>query len=183
MFAKSHKWILRPDTATERRAVLRVREPRQTVMVWDKKSYDIDTCKFDIDSISTINSYSLADMIDDCAHNYMHYEERAPRSVHHEEEYCNSPIYNIPKFVPKDNDFEERCRLDEQKKQLELKLLEHKAKRARAKQERINNAAKEIEYQAYLVKRENELARERVLNRSNVSIYCTSVKNTWIPKI
>lgn len=112
---KSHKWILKPFTSYEIFRELRVRESKHTVMVWDKKYYDSDSGKLITDKIKTINSYHISDMIDDYAHDHMVYDKYPEYRIKNRQikEEENSRIFNIPKFIPKDNDFDKECELEE----------------------------------------------------------------------
>ena len=106
----AHKWMMRPETAYERRRELRVRESRHTLMLFNKRYQNIDTGKFELDRLPTIQSYSLGEIIDDCIHNNMSYggyTESRYRDSHYSDEDSYSPIYNFPKFIPKDNDFDD----------------------------------------------------------------------------
>ncbi len=52
-----HNCIITPYTRYEQKAVLRVREPRQTVMVHPfEGKFNVDTCKWDSDSIPSLNA-------------------------------------------------------------------------------------------------------------------------------
>ncbi len=63
LLSQSHKWIMQPYTSYEIRRELRVRESVHTGMVFDKKYFNIDTCKYDFDKLSSIHSSSLADEV------------------------------------------------------------------------------------------------------------------------
>ena len=126
MSLRSHKWIMEPYTAYEIRRELRVRESRHTVMLFDKKYQNIDTGDYDTDRLETINSYSLGDNVDDFKHNHMEY---GYSSYHRASggKYVgggkkdNDTVNHIPRFVPKDNDFDEECMRDEVLKDREYK--------------------------------------------------------------
>lgn len=105
------------------------RQSKHTVMLFDKKYYDVDMCKFIKDKINSIHSYQLSEIIDDHVHNNMHhyhesydyYRDYDNRGQDNEtwEDRVNYNIYNIPKFLPKDNDFDK-----EEKKLAEQKCIE-----------------------------------------------------------
>jgi hypothetical protein len=96
MWLKSHKWISIPYTKYEIRRELRVRESRHTCMVFDKKYFDSDTCKFDGDKISTIYSQSLQNVCSD--YDDLYYLTRYIRIYKHQSKAW---------FVPKDDDFDD----------------------------------------------------------------------------
>jgi hypothetical protein len=112
MWLKSHKWILQPYTAYEIRRELRVRESRHTVMLFDKKYFDVEYGKWIKDKLPKIDSYSLADIIDDSVHNNMIYGDER----HYYLKEIQEENYSSAWFVPKDNDFDEECRLEEEEK-------------------------------------------------------------------
>src|SRR5215813_11353589 len=88
---QAHKWVMKPYTALEMRNILNVRESRHTVMIYDRKYYDADTCKFNSDKINTLYSSSLSEC-SQC-----------------DEGYTNKRVqtaYFGWKFVPKDDDFD-----------------------------------------------------------------------------
>ena len=62
MFYRSHKWVDTPHTAYERRRELRVRENKQTVVLFDRKYQNIDTGKFDTDKIHSLNTMTIGDI-------------------------------------------------------------------------------------------------------------------------
>lgn len=135
---------MKPHTYYEIASTMRVRECRQTAIVWPRKYYDIDLCAFDSDRIETINhdGFSLSELMESCDGH--HYGEPLPVTAHQE----GSSIYNIPKFTPKDNDFDDECRRDEKRK--EQILIESQKEKERFEQE-------EIEYQARVKQRELEI--------------------------
>jgi hypothetical protein len=78
---KPYQWVMTPFTCYERRAELRVRESRQTAIVWDKRYYNIDTMKFDSNNIKSLNSFSLCDLMeyrDDGINHYHGYHYDMP---------------------------------------------------------------------------------------------------------
>ena len=157
---------MRPDTVTEIRREMNVREPTQNVMVWSKKAYNADTCKYDTDSIATIHSYSLSELTDSGD-----YHAPDPRHIYCstyrplEDEPINSPVYNIPKFIPRDNDFDKECEKEKSKDDSSIWL----------------NYIKSEEYKRYVEQRENDLARARVLQRSG-ELFANTIQNKWVPK-
>jgi hypothetical protein len=165
MFLKSHKWIMRPDAVSEIRREMNVREPSQNVMVWGKKAYNADTGKYDTDSIATINSYSLSQITK--SGNYHPDARHISPDYRSDDDY--SSVYNIPKFVPKDDDFNEECRQDEPK------IIDMEAIKLEAESFQALIQMKLDE------ERENKLARDRVLKRSGDN-FCNTIQNKWVPK-
>ena len=110
MWHQSHKWIIEPKLAYEIRREMRVRESRHTAMLFDRKYYDIDTGKFNHDKLGTINSYALHEVIDDSVHNRMKYDISGYyyASAYKDNYEAEQPkcLPKIPKFVPKDDDFD-----------------------------------------------------------------------------
>lgn len=101
MFLKPKEWVIVPKTKYEMRHALNVRESIHTAMLFDKRYQNIDTGKFDSNKLSTINAYLLGDIVHD---SYTPLNE--PINVFDERKELSS-IFKFPKFVPKDNDFDE----------------------------------------------------------------------------
>jgi hypothetical protein len=115
MWLKSHHWVDEPYFKTERKRVLdTVRTPTLTVMLFEQKYYNPETRKFDSDKLKTLNSLSLSDMIisDDCHQDQRHLLPRWARSSDHEKSE-----YDIPYFIPKDNDFDEQIRKEKEERE------------------------------------------------------------------
>jgi hypothetical protein len=110
----AHRWIDRPETSYERRRELRVRESRHTAMLFDKKYMDYESGKYITDKLTTLNSITLCDMIDDGSHNDITYWYSRKRR--YQGKYVSHEQEEKTKFIPKDNDFEEECRRDEENK-------------------------------------------------------------------
>lgn len=147
----AHKWIDIPHTSYEIFREFRIRESRQTAMIHSKKYYDVDTGKYNADKLETINSYSISDMIDDSVHLHMTYPQTTRiylpiNSNQPEEEQCLK-IFNIPKFIPKDNDFDDEC-------------LKEKEKKEKKEKQRIQGIQKEIDDLKKRIK-EKEIAYEK----------------------
>jgi hypothetical protein len=94
-----------PHTAYERRRELRVRESRHSFMLFDKKYYDCESGKFIRDKLPIINSYSLCDFYED-----EYTDNYNKRSFVRE----NKHIPNMPKFIPKDNDWDDEIEEDQE---------------------------------------------------------------------
>ncbi len=93
MWMKPHQWNMVPYTRYEIRREMRVRESTHTVMLFPRRYQDIDTGKYCTDKMETLYSESLANLSYSC--NGTGYYVNA---------YAG--YYNIPKFIPKDNDFD-----------------------------------------------------------------------------
>jgi len=79
MWLKSEKFILVPKTVYEIRREMRVRETRQTCIAHERRYYDVDTGKFNLDKMNKIESYSLSDSIDWGADHRQFYYKYIPR--------------------------------------------------------------------------------------------------------
>jgi len=73
-----------------------------------KKYQDIDTGKFVRDKLSKIISYSLGDIIEDTPNSYYRWQNGY---LQYEKDIEQSNIYNFPKHVPKDNDFDKEIKI------------------------------------------------------------------------
>jgi len=139
MWLKSHHWVDVPHTVYERRREMRVRESRHTVMLFDRRYYDIDTGKFKTDKLPTLYSESWADLMEsgDSSQDHTDY-------LYRKKGYCDTW------FTPKDNDFEEECRKEDE------------AKREREQREqREQQALKARKYIEDLEERNRKLAEKR----------------------
>lgn len=96
MFLKPHQWNMVPESRTERRLWLhQVRERTHTVMLHDKRYFDVDSGKFITDKLPTIHSLNLNDMMS----RSQNYNDNA------EDEFFDD--YEHQKwFTPKDDDFD-----------------------------------------------------------------------------
>ena len=130
MWMKPHQWNMVPYTKYEIRRELRVRESRHTAMVFDRKYFNIDTGKYDTDKLSTIYSQSLSDYY---GNGYGCADIRHTQDVYSYED--REPI-----FIPKDDDFDEECRRDDEIKR---------------KKKETEDRAQEAERQQYLREIEN----------------------------
>jgi hypothetical protein len=117
---KSHKWVMVPHTVYEMRREMRVREGRQTVIIHPKRYYDTETGKFRLDKLESIKGYTLADIIDDTIHNNMTYGGYPECRWNDQPQEDYSRQYNIPKFVPKDNDWDEEIAKEEKQKTITI---------------------------------------------------------------
>lgn len=111
MWLKSHKWVNHPHTVTERRREMNVRESCHTAMLFDRRYQDIDTGKFDTDKLYTLNNLSLVDLMDEGdSSNWINtYVRQAKR----DRQQSDTNVYNFPKYVPKDNGFDEELRREQ----------------------------------------------------------------------
>ncbi len=173
---------------------------------------DYESGKYVTDKLPTLNSYSLAEIVDDNIHNDMTYWY-----ARHYGKYSYSIHEEKYKFIPKDNNFDEECKIDEEEanrkyhesllihQQIEsAKLKEqyklNEEKRIREQQEasletiRVRKELKlreEIEYQERVKKREAELQAELRIagyfgvkcdNIRNMPSMCNIRPNSWKPK-
>lgn len=165
--------------------LIEVRDPYCTVYSSPRKYYDPDTGKFNTDKMVTLNSLSLSDMtLDEHEDNWVNpYVNQAKRD--REEIKQTSIIYKFPKFVPKDNDFDEEERLEKQrllakKQEIEKKIAENRQKLVE----------KEDEYKKFLKQREEALAQQRAANiqttgpmSGRLVLRITNIRpNNWRPK-
>jgi hypothetical protein len=134
MWLKSHRWVDVPGTRTEKRLIMNVRESSHTAMVFDKKYLNVETGKFDTDRLCTLNSLSLNDLVEDAVYqdNCLNaYVRRAKR----DNEEISKNVYNFPKHVPKDNDFDAEIEREKRQKewiaQQEVMRIEEEAVRKR----------------------------------------------------
>lgn len=152
--SSSHKWAVVPYTKKERYDILNVRESAHTAMVhlFGVKYQDIDTGKFYKDKLKTISSDCLANIFTDDYEGADAYTLYARR--------CRA--YSPPRFIPKDNDFDEECRRDEEKKRQQqeeikkqelevLRLRDKVAKMEEAYQKRVEETRKIIEVREKMV--------------------------------
>ncbi len=168
----SHHWMMIPHTVYERRRELRVREMRQTAIAWDRKYQDIDTGKYNLDKMQAIECLSWNDVVQPDTDEY--YGEYRPRK--------NNVVSLLPllpeKFVPPDNDFEEECRRDEERK---------KDYKERHRKGRETLAAKKLETDFEKIFRltKQELHRAGwIVPDQEISkfIACNVMANSWRPK-
>jgi hypothetical protein len=103
MWYKSHHWVNKPYTKYERKCVMNVRENIHTVMIFDRKYFDVDTLKFDSNRIKTMSHLAIADIIDDNEFGYgKHYK---PPHTHNDNYYINNEgrQVTIPRYIPRDD--------------------------------------------------------------------------------
>jgi hypothetical protein len=98
MWKKPHKWVMVPRTKLERKWSLNVHEGKRTASEIPRKYYDVETGKFILDKMQSIKPIEWSDLYDE------HYEDNHYQSRWSAE---NKYIPSMPKFVPKDNDFDE----------------------------------------------------------------------------
>lgn len=200
MWLKPHRWVDVPGTRYERRKVLNVRESTHTAMVFDRKYLNIETGKFDTDKLCTLNSMSLLDfMIEESPESYVapaRYRRKRDRRI---EEERKSSVYNFPKHVPKDNDFDEELRREQaakiahekaikerQDKEYALKRLEEH--RRILEEQHIELQKKKDAYAKQLAETEERLMKERNerferMQQANQLRYVGNVRpNVWKPK-
>jgi len=157
MFLKSHHWVDVPQTKYERRCVLRVRESKHTVMLFDQKYYDVETGKFKTDKLQTLNSYSMGDYIDES--NHYDVNEYAGTRYSRDNHHYHRMSTNQPSFTrasPRVDDIDEQ-----ERKEVEQKIKEHE----------------ELLYQAQVKAAEE---RARALNQQyDKTIVCNVLRNKW----
>jgi hypothetical protein len=179
MWLKSHQWVDKPETVYERRRELRVRESRHSYMLFDQKYLDIDTGKFVRDKLRKIDSYALADIIDDYKHNTMSYGFKINRLVFDNDEderlyndnADRSIVYNFPKFTPKDDDFD---------KPKEIIIKEEESPDKHKWEKVYQKTLKEVDVRKAEEVRGEELERCRIERIKGKFSYI--IKNKWIPK-
>lgn len=62
---KPHQWMMNPETVTEIRREMNIRESCHTALVWPKKYFDIDTGLFILDKCEKVYSMSMNDLMAD----------------------------------------------------------------------------------------------------------------------
>jgi len=113
-----HRWVNIPHTKSERRREDVVRETAFTAMGFNRKYFDIDTGKFITDKLPTIESCSLYDVFEDCVHENMQYGNYARHHCsfrYHKRSVQVDEVQEEPKFIPRDRDFDEECRKEEER--------------------------------------------------------------------
>jgi hypothetical protein len=158
----SHRWVMKPHTVYERRRELRVRESQHTFMLIDPKHYDCDTGKYITDKLHTINSYSLSDFVEDGDyHNYTRY-------YLHRGNYAgkNRYIENQKWFTPKDNDFDEECRIEKERK---LKDEEEGKRIILEAREKVKQEKMAIAYQK-MIDKEKESAYQLQVREAEIIV-------------
>lgn len=102
----SHRWKMVPHTVTEIRREMNVRESRHTVMLFDRKYYNIDTGKYDTDRLPTLYHQSLSELVESGDYNNGAPYERYTK-------FYSKLNPEIEKwFTPKDDDFDDECKAD-----------------------------------------------------------------------
>ena len=133
MWLKSHKWVDAPGTRAEKRWAMNVRESAHTAVVFDKKYLNVETGRFDTDKLRTLNNLSLVDLItDESCEYYVTPARHRHKSERRIEEERRASVYNFPKHVPKDNEFDEELKRDKEREKLVAhhnQLIEEKEKR------------------------------------------------------
>jgi hypothetical protein len=188
MWLKSHHWVDVPHTKYERRRELRVRESRHTVMLFDRKYLNIDTGKLNTDKLHSLYCTSLSEIIQDDYDGLNAQTEYKRRFKNESEKW----------FVPKDDNFDEECRLDEERKRHEeiKRIKKEREEKFAARMKEVAELRKHLEeqkikreeeYQAYVQKREMELKltqqkRAEIYQRTSVVGITIISKNCWKPK-
>jgi len=159
----SHKWTAVPGTRTETKYYLDgARFHGIPIPLFNRKYLDIDTGKFDLDRIESIKSIAWADIID-------HYPDG-----HSHDRWSDSNKYrhlSVPSFTPKDNDFDEEYRKDEElkrKQQEEIKKAQQDVDRIKLELEE-----KERQYQEYVKMREKQIALAKAASQPNCQYIIT----------
>lgn len=164
MIKCNHKWVMTPYTRYEMKHVLNVREARQTVVIKYNKIFNIDTGKFDFDSLPTLNTELMGDLFE--AGPY--YEHHSYLESNREEmlrplasDALVSDAIELPKTIrpPRRIDTLEEQEAEEEKERLAL------------------NARLQEELKARIA------ALDAELEANNTKIAFTKIiRNTWIPK-
>jgi hypothetical protein len=125
--------------------------------LFSRKNFNIDTGKYDLDKMESIKCIAWADIIDE------HYPDG-----HSHDRWSDSNKYRhltIPSFTPKDNDFDEECKRDEElkrKQQEEIKKAQQDVDRIKLELEE-----KERQYQEYYKRREEQIALAKASSQPN----------------
>lgn len=207
MWLKSHRWVDVPGTRTEKRWAMNVRESTHTAMVFDKKYVNVDTGKLDTDKICTLNNLSLNDLVTEETYDYMMYANwnryKNRKKAKRRREQPENNVYNFPKHVPKDNDFDEEIRREkqiaqdkalqeqQQKEYAEARLREHNRlleqqriideRRIQLKKEKEEYEKKLAEVEARLLQESYE--RNQRIRENNYLRHVGNVRpNVWRPK-
>lgn len=135
MFLKPHQWNMVPESRTERRLWLhQVRERTHTVMLHDKRYFDVDSGKFITDKLPTIPSLNLNDMMTRC-----HWTEYDCD----EKDECFDDYEHQKWFTPKDDDFD--AEEEKKKANIEYALARLAYENARQKEEAYQRQLRETE--------------------------------------
>lgn len=121
---------------------------RQTAIAWPKRYFDIDTLRFETDTLETIPSYSYNEMIEDDGHQ----ENRGPSHYY---------AKNLPRFAPKDNDFEDECRRVAEEKRIKERVKKEKIDQERMIKERYEYWQKEQERKLLMDEKQKRREKER----------------------
>jgi hypothetical protein len=176
MFLKSHKWTDVPGSRYERRYCDSIRETYHSAVIFERKYYDCESGKFIRDKMEKIGSCSLGDAID--VEVGSHHSTNTVYRQHSMEREEASPVYNFPKFIPKDDDFDDEMIANK-------KRIENEIKKERSHQAYLNEQKmKEIEARKISQQIERELieAREARLAMDKVKIWGNVRPNNWTPK-
>lgn len=193
MFLKSHIWNHVPHYGHETRKEMRVRESTHTVMLFDKKYYDVETGKYITDKLQTIYSESYSDLVES-GYGDSGYDNRYKRISREKankqiEEF--SPVYKIPLFKPKDNDFDYEAKKTKRLSEFESHILKSKHEQQRIEQLELRKKEEELQliikqecaYQEYVRKREMELIRNRAVKEMDKMKIIGNIRpNKWRPK-
>ena len=192
MWLKSHKWVANPHTVTERRREMNVSESRHTAMLFDRRYQNVDTGKFDTDKLHTLNNLSLVDLIieesPECLVAPARYHRKWDRN---RREQRDTNVYNFPKHVPKDNDFDEELKREKaikerQEREYALRRLEEH--RRVLEEQHIELQKKKDAYAKQLAETEERLLKERNerferMQQANHMRHIGNVRpNVWKPK-
>jgi len=203
MWLKPHRWVDVPGTRTEKRWAMNVRESRHTVMVFDKKYVNVETGKLDTDKLCTLNNLSLVDLMTGESGEYDAAPNRYYIKYRNRQENQETNVYNFPKHVPKDNDFDEDIRREkqisqakalqeqQQKEYAEARLREHNRlleqqriideRRIQLKKEKEEYEKKLAEVEARLLQESYD--RNQRIRENNYLRHTGNVRpNVWRPK-
>ncbi len=190
MWLKSHRWVDVPGTRTEKRWAMNVRESSHSAMVFDKRYLNIETGKFDTDKLRTLNSLSLNDLVDNYDDNGARINTYVRQAKRDREQKVEN-VYDFPKHVPKDNDFDEELRREKEwAEKVKQQKIAHEARLAEYEEgQRLLKEAKE-RYAKQLAETEGRLIKEcnERHERLKKAAYSRHVgvgnvrPNRWIPK-
>lgn len=189
----NHHWTAVPSFRIERRNVLHLIKPSYviTAAVHPKRYYNYETNQYDLDKMESIKPQTWDDLIEYIPRNFI------PR--HRFEEESSERIYYLPhlteKFIPKDNDFDQECKKDEERKMITEKAeKEEKDRKLKIEKEilqleqKMLQKQKEHELEMARIKEEGfrerqyQLLKERQQERREQIGYANVLKNKWIIK-
>jgi len=152
---KPHQWVDQPHTMTERMRAMNVRESRHTAMLFNPKHYDVETGKFITDKLPTIASYNGWDFVKSISYGDPLHRFEHPRVLEEKDKEYYERIgvpQGLPKYVPKDDHFEEEERRERADKIANERKI---AEALRKQQEQENEAIRKV-----IAEKNRQLERE-----------------------